>query len=215
MKKKDGKTLMGIKESEASEEARRQGLEHVPRGKWADSSGKIVARTVGGRLVPVQDQGQGQEQEGAREQVRQAAKFAIQAHGSQMYGIEPYRFHLEAVFKNVAQYGGGPLHLQAAWLHDVVEDTPFTVEDIEQRFGPEVAEIVDLVTNQETKEETFQRVRTNPDAVLVKLADRLANVMRGEKNKMYRKRHPLFKSLLYKPGEFDELWQSIELHLGL
>lgn len=199
-------------ESEASEEAKRQGLEYASFGRWKDpSTGKVVAKTVDGRLVSVQ----GQEDDSGKEQVRQAAKFAIQAHGDQRYGNEPYRHHLEHVYKNVVKYGGSDLHQQVAWLHDVVEDTPFTVEDVEQQFGSEVASIVDLVTNQETKEETFKRIRTNPDAILVKLADRLANVETGEKNKMYRKRHPLFKSILYRPGEFDELWRMIELHLGL
>lgn len=146
--------------------------------------------------------------------MKQSAKFAIQAHGDQMYGSNPYSYHLFKVFQNVVKYGGSDLHQQVAWLHDVVEDTTFTVEDIAERFGGTVAKLVDLLTNQKSKEETFKRIRTDSDAVFVKLCDRLANIEEGDKIKMYRKRHPLFKSFLYKPEEFEDLWEAIEQQLG-
>lgn len=199
-------------ESEASEEAKRQGLVYAQFGRWKDpKTGHVVAKTENGRLVPWQ----GLQSDNGKEQVRQVAKFAIQAHGDQMYGNEPYSYHLEKVYNNVVKYGGSELHQQVAWLHDVVEDTPFTVEDIAERFGGTVAKLVDLVTNQETKEETFKRIRTDSDAVFVKLADRLANIEEGGKIKMYRKRHPLFKSMLYQPGEFDDLWAAIDQQLEM
>jgi (p)ppGpp synthase/HD superfamily hydrolase len=145
--------------------------------------------------------------------VKEAAKFAIKAHGSQTYGSKPYAHHLEQVYRNVVKYGGSPVLQMAAWLHDVIEDTSTTKAEVSKKFGSAVATIVDLVSNRGSKEATYKRIRSNKGAVFVKLCDRLANVSVGEKNDMYRKMHSLFKSILYKPGEFDSLWKEIERRL--
>ena len=72
--------LYSVKESDASEEAQRQGLYHIGAGRYVspDDPKTVVAQTIDGRLVPVQKQ-----PDEGKEQVRQAAKFAIQAHGDQ------------------------------------------------------------------------------------------------------------------------------------
>lgn len=146
--------------------------------------------------------------------VKDAAKFAIKHHGDQKYGSKPYHYHLNKVFENARKYGGNENEQVAAWLHDVVEDTRVTKADVAKEFGHEVALIVDLVTNRPSKEKTFTRVRTHRSAVFVKLCDRLANVQAGKKNNMYKKRHESFRSILYRKGEFDQLWSKIDSILG-
>ncbi|WP_433464480.1 HD domain-containing protein [Spirillospora sp. CA-128828] len=81
-----------------------------------------------------------------------------------------------------------PAVLSAAVLHDVVEDTPATLADVEAEFGPEVTELVDWVTKPPTagagrqakragKAAYLRRLRDAPrEAILVKLADRVSNV---------------------------------------
>lgn len=145
--------------------------------------------------------------------VKDAAKFAAKAHGQQRYGDKAYSYHLEKVYRNTTRFGGSEVHQATAWLHDVIEDTSVTKSDIAKAFGSKVAKIVDLVSNRGTKEATFKRIRADKDAVFVKLCDRLANVTAGAKNNKYRKEHSLFKSILYKKGEFDALWKAIDLKL--
>lgn len=142
-----------------------------------------------------------------------AQQFAIKAHGNQMYGDKPYEYHLQKVVDNTKKFGGEQKHIQAAYLHDVLEDTYIKREELEKKFGKEVTDIVDLLSNTGNKEETFKRIRTNPDAVFVKLADRLANTSEGKKNDKYRKEQPLFKSILYRKGEFDEMWDQLDKNL--
>jgi (p)ppGpp synthase/HD superfamily hydrolase len=141
---------------------------------------------------------------------RRSREFAVKAHGDQKYGDNPYSYHLDKVVNNATKFGGNEKQIQAAYLHDVLEDTSVSKEELEQNFGKEITNIVDLLSNTGNKEETFKRIRTNPDAVFVKLCDRLANVSEGQKNNKYKKEHPLFKSILYKKGEFDELWNKID-----
>lgn len=147
--------------------------------------------------------------------VKDAAKFAARAHGNQSYGSQSYTYHLNQVYRNTLKFGGSDAEQQAAWLHDVIEDTKTTKSDVAKAFGGTVAKIVDLVSNRASKEATFKRVRTDRSAVFVKLCDRLANVSAGSKNDMYRKRHPVFKGILYKKGEFEALWKAIDKALGL
>lgn len=146
--------------------------------------------------------------------VKDAAKFAAKAHGSQRYGGKSYMYHLERVYRVVTRFGGSEVHQATAWLHDVIEDTSVTKSDIAKVFGSKIAHIVDLVSNRGSKESTFQRIRSDKDAVFVKLCDRLANVSEGGKLSMYRKQHQSFRSILYKKGEFDALWKAIDDKLG-
>lgn len=113
----------------------------------------------------------------------------------------------------------------AAYLHDVLEDTLVTPEDLCQEFGAEVTGIVQAVTypasgtRRERQAETFLRTRKDPRAVIVKLADRVANVDASASTprfyEMYRREHAEFEALLRRPGEYDALWDHIESCLGL
>jgi guanosine-3',5'-bis(diphosphate) 3'-pyrophosphohydrolase len=121
--------------------------------------------------------------------VAAAVDFALKYHGDQRRPTgAPYLEHLlEAV--EVLVRGAGvtdPEMLCAAVLHDVVEDTPATVEDVRARFGDRVAAMVGWVTKPEPDEGTDRKTAKNAylshlkeapdDAIVVKLADRASNV---------------------------------------
>jgi guanosine-3',5'-bis(diphosphate) 3'-pyrophosphohydrolase len=125
----------------------------------------------------------------AADAVARAAEFAVRYHGDQTRPTgAPYAEHLLEALE-VLVHGAGvtdPEILQATVLHDVVEDTPCTIDDVRRAFGDRVAELVGWVTKPEpgegadrtaVKEAYLSRLRDAPDdAVLVKLADRVSNV---------------------------------------
>lgn len=121
----------------------------------------------------------------------QAVAFAVHWHAGQTRPAgEPYVEHLlEATRVLVEALGVTDVSvLKAAVLHDVVEDTAATLEEVRDEFGDRVATLVDWVTKPpraegESREEAraayLERLRRAPDdAILVKLADRLSNVQR-------------------------------------
>lgn len=82
--------------------------------------------------------------------VAKARDFAIKAHGEQKrkYTGEPYVVHTQEVADIVQRAGGDPVMVAAAHLHDVVEDTPVTIKEVREAFGPAVAELVEALTDQ-------------------------------------------------------------------
>ena len=120
--------------------------------------------------------------------VRQAFDFANHAHHNvRRRSGEPYMLHPIAVAQIVVDdIGLGYKSIAAALLHDVVEDTDYTVEDIRERFGDRIALLVDGLTKIKNvldapsmQAENFKRIllTLNDDVrvVLIKLADRLHN----------------------------------------
>jgi len=82
--------------------------------------------------------------------VWRAMQFAIAAHGSQVrkYTREPYWMHAAEVVGILSTAAGvTPEMLAAAWLHDVIEDTDSTIEQLTREFGDEVARLVSGVTD--------------------------------------------------------------------
>jgi (p)ppGpp synthase/HD superfamily hydrolase len=83
--------------------------------------------------------------------IARARAFAIDAHDAighrRKYSGRPYTEHLARVAARVEQATSEPAAIAAAWLHDVVEDTPTTHDDIERRFGSEVARLVFALTD--------------------------------------------------------------------
>lgn len=83
--------------------------------------------------------------------VKRARQYATEAHSRinhrRKYSFEPYDVHLKDVAEIVASVGGDPEMIAAAWLHDVVEDTPASFLDIEREFGPELAGLVMELTD--------------------------------------------------------------------
>jgi (p)ppGpp synthase/HD superfamily hydrolase len=120
--------------------------------------------------------------------LNEAADFAVALHGDQQRPTgAPYTEHLLEALEVLVRGAGvtDPEILCAAVLHDVVEDTSGTLEDISAVFGPRVAELVGWVTIPEpgpgqdrasVKEEYLRGLSRAPhDAILVKLADRASN----------------------------------------
>ena len=78
--------------------------------------------------------------------VHEAMKFATEVHRGidrrRKYSKQPYEVHLKAVAQIVASVSDDPEMIAAAWLHDTVEDTPATIDEIEATFGTGVALLV-------------------------------------------------------------------------
>lgn len=138
------------------------------------------------------------------ERIEQAFRFANKAHyGVRRLSGEPYIMHPLAVAKIVvSEIGLGSTSISAALLHDVVEDTDYTVEDIDNLFGSKIAQIVDGLTKisggvfgdkaSEQAENFRKLLLTMSDdirVVLIKIADRLHNMRTLEsqpKDKQYK-----------------------------
>lgn len=133
------------------------------------------------------------------DRIKDAFCLAREAHAPQVRkGGEPYILHPISV----ARIAAHDMQLDAdsviaAFLHDVVEDTPHTIQEIEERFGPDVAYLVGVVTKQKSTHYEYSKqldnyrqildsVQKDIRPVLIKLADRLHNMrtlasMRPEK----------------------------------
>jgi GTP diphosphokinase / guanosine-3',5'-bis(diphosphate) 3'-diphosphatase len=123
--------------------------------------------------------------------IRKAFDVAVDAHKDQRRKSgEAYIFHPIGVAKIVAsEIGLGATGIAAALLHDVVEDTPITVEDLEKLFNPKIAHLVEGLTkisqvkkdmNISMQAENFRKMllTLNDDVrvILIKIADRLHNM---------------------------------------
>lgn len=114
--------------------------------------------------------------------IERAKSYAMVKHMHQQYGDgEAFIKHPAAVAAIVQGWRYGAEFVAAAWLHDVVEDTPVTIGEIEHLFGGRVALLVAHLTvvgdDKAAKlRDCLAKVRQYPMAAPVRLADRLANV---------------------------------------
>ncbi len=153
----------------------------------------------------------------------QAARdFAINAHSGQQYGLHPYSYHLDAVAALVAPFGDD--FQIVAYLHDTVEDTATTEEEIEATFGRTIAECVSILTDEPGDNRKARKAKTNAKlasttntlALTVKAADRLANLLECQRDtsggnlQMYRREHQAFREAAYRDGLCDDLWSRID-----
>ena len=169
--------------------------------------------------------------------------FAIEAHGDQKYGEQPYVAHLDAVWAVLCEYGfDDSFYFYGAYLHDVREDCGhksdilFRLEDL----GAITNYVVNFCTdetghNRKTrKAATYERCRAQieqdylrtpfpmpalPIAVRVKLADRLANLRNAIATGsnligMYRKERDAFKAAYYVAGLCEPMWLEYDRLLG-
>jgi hypothetical protein len=118
----------------------------------------------------------------------------------------------------------GPKRLTiAAWLHDIIEDTSVTYDDVQREMGNEIAALVFAVTNEaganrrERHEKTYPKIKAHPEAIILKLADRIANTEQSVRQffshdifGMYLKEWAGFRSKLYTPGVADAMWDYLD-----
>ncbi|AFU86648.1 metal-dependent phosphohydrolase [Caulobacter phage CcrRogue] len=160
-------------------------------------------------------------------------KFAIAAHGEQQYAGQPYLYHLQKVERILDDYGyAGFTWTAAAKLHDVIEDTHLDMtpearrQMVEDKFGERVAALVWAVSgigpNRKARnEDIYRKLGEHPEACILKLADRIANVEASIKDpatnaphlgmaKMYLKERARFTEVVkpHVPGAF---WGRLEL----
>ena len=123
------------------------------------------------------------------QRVREAYLFAKEAHKEQRRKSgEPYVMHPLAVARIVAEeLGLGAEPIIAAFLHDVAEDTQYTIDDIKAKFGEDVAFLVNVVTKKKKSrydaskqidnyKQMLDSLQYDIRALLIKLADRLHNM---------------------------------------
>lgn len=164
-----------------------------------------------------------------------ASRIAEQAHQNQKYGTDPYRTHLLEVIQVLKRFGffitedtfksDIAVLIIAAWLHDVLEDTILEKHHIEYDFGKEVTDLVWRVTDEpgknrkEKKQATYPKIKESNWAVILKLADRIANVeaglrMKNNGNKnlfeMYQKEYIDFKQNLFSKSGPVEMWDRLD-----
>lgn len=154
--------------------------------------------------------------------ITKAFNFAKQAHkGVRRLSGEPYIMHPIAVAQIVcSEIGLGSTSICAALLHDVVEDTEYTVEDISNMFGPKIAQIVDGLTKisggifgeqASAQAENFKKLLLTMSedirVILIKIADRLHN-MRTLDSQPANKQYKI-------AGETQYLYAPLAHRLGL
>lgn len=150
--------------------------------------------------------------------VSRARDFAINAHGDQRYGTEPYRVHLGAVVQVLRDFEFGPDMLAAGWLHDTLEDTGVARIAVARQFGARVASLVDTVTGEgETRKDRnrviYRKIAAFPAGAVLKLADRIANVEAAEPGSRhfhrYAKEQHGFERAI-RPRAPAEMWARLE-----
>lgn len=128
--------------------------------------------------------------------VERALVVATEAHQGQFRrdGITPYIEHPKAVSELV----GSPILKSVALLHDVVEDTKITLDDLKKLFPKKVVSAVDAMTKRDGEEYLayIKRVNRNPTARIVKLADLFANISDSPSAKSRAKYFMAFKRLI-------------------
>ncbi len=152
------------------------------------------------------------------ELVKRARDFAVVEHGKllQLYNDKPFFVHLSDLQMVLTHFGiTNPVVLASAWLHDVVEDTGVTNEEIKVLFGAEIADIVDRVTNPVGGNRAsrhaiaYPKIAQSSNATRVKLADRIANASSGKMIGMYVKEHGNFRKTIYRencPADIQAMW---------
>ncbi len=121
--------------------------------------------------------------------IEKAFEFSARAHdGHKRYSGEPYMSHVAAVAYQLAQIGMGPRTIAAGLLHDTIEDTDITSEDIMREFGEEILFLVEGVTklssvryygsdrHNESLRKLFVATSQDIRVVIIKLVDRLHNI---------------------------------------
>jgi guanosine-3',5'-bis(diphosphate) 3'-pyrophosphohydrolase len=158
--------------------------------------------------------------------ITKAQEFGYSKHFHQRYGDSlNYSKHLNDVYCVLLEFGfNGIDHselLASAFLHDTIEDTATSYNDIKKEFGYKIAEICFAVTDElgrnrkERHEKTYIKLKQLLPAIVLKVADRIANVrfsisQGSSQLEMYRKEFADFKKHLKIDGHIVEMWGELE-----
>lgn len=156
-----------------------------------------------------------------------AKNFARSRHEGQRYGEFPYYVHLDDVEKLVAPFGIDAMII--AQLHDVLEDTTTSFEELVTDFGPVIATSVAYLTDPvegdraSKKKQLYQRFEALDEndksarlALIVKACDRLANVKASRlfhpgKYALYQSEHLAFRRAAYRSGLCEMVWWELDM----
>ena len=147
--------------------------------------------------------------------VRKARRFAEQHHAGQTYngGKDSYMVHLDAVHGVAKSVGLPEEFLTAAYLHDVLEDTPITYAQLTDMFGKTVADLVEAVTGRgatrgaRNGDAYHKIIEAGAPAALLKMCDRIVNAefsnrlgRRGDASffTLYLSEQPAFMGMIHK-----------------
>ncbi|MFY9585976.1 MAG: bifunctional (p)ppGpp synthetase/guanosine-3',5'-bis(diphosphate) 3'-pyrophosphohydrolase [Actinomycetota bacterium] len=163
--------------------------------------------------------------------IEKAYEFAAESHREQFrVSGDPFIEHPLAVAEILADLGLDTITLSSALLHDVVEDTPLTLDDIETEFGPVVREIIDGLTKldkiefrtreqhqAENMRKMMLAIARDPRVLLIKLADRLHNMRtighlpRDKQEAKARETIEIYSPLANRLGIHQIRWQLEDL----
>ena len=163
--------------------------------------------------------------------IEKAFEFANDHHLGQKYGDYNYDKHIQDVFEILnwmEEYKDNLNLLSSAICHDVIEDCEVHYSELTIKFNREIAFNVWCVSDDKNgfegyfreimKSKTYLKTRSNPDAIIIKLADRIANVensiVHRDKSKkflkMYKEEHKIFRWNLYVPNHAEKLWTRLD-----
>jgi len=129
--------------------------------------------------------------------IHKARAFASLRHKDQKDDDgRPYMFHIEQVVRILMQVTQDEDIISAAYLHDTLEDTDTTLQEIEVNFGPRIASLVHEMTHEgdcDNKGYYFPRLQSQA-AIMIKFADRLSNLTRMYSWSKHRQAQYLRKS---------------------
>lgn len=158
----------------------------------------------------------------------EAIRFAAWKHALQDYDGKPYYSHFKDLEEVLRDHGEDDEEsLIMANLHDILEDSGTTYNDIKNKFGHDVAEVVYLCTDHkgrnraERKNKAFyDELKTNLKAIKIKVTDRVANCRNSIENKhsmagAYIKEYAHFKKELFIDGHVDSMWRELDFLMGL
>ena len=133
-----------------------------------------------------------------------AMAYAKEKHRGQEddNGYDYYKVHLLPVGRAVSQFTDDEEVIAAAYLHDVLEDTEVTYDELKEKFGARIADLVNEVTHEGSKNKYgfyFPRLKT-ADGILIKLCDRASNVSRMESWAKGRREQFLKRTQFWKDG---------------
>jgi len=155
--------------------------------------------------------------------------YASQMHTkiNQLYNNLPYRVHLKLTVEEAEKFIYLiPVHdrdtvIAGCWVHDLIEDTGVTYNDVLTHTNKIVAEYAYACTNDKGRNRAeranpgyYYGLRIYKHASFIKLCDRLANVRYGKEHKsgmltMYKREYAHFREHLY-DGRWDEMWAELE-----